>query len=135
MQNAPIPATQTPIHTHRSLIKHSLTHATYRTGSYQTQAGSYFEFLNILLFVRCFFLFIILSTSFSFICLCNARMPLFRLGTKGTIYFGYFGCGMHLIFVSFLFSFFCNAPNAPNAQLLRCYVMIRYCFFLLVQIT
>lgn len=55
MQSAPIPTTQTPTHIHRSLIKHTLTHTTYPTGSYQTQAGSYFKFLNILLFLLCFF--------------------------------------------------------------------------------
>lgn len=68
MQSAPIPTTQTPTHIHRSCIKHTLTHTTYPTGSYQTQAGSYFEFLNILLFLLCFFcLFVqLLSRSYAF---------------------------------------------------------------------
>lgn len=79
--------------------------------SYQTQAGSYFGFLYHIFF------------SSSCASCWTTLMPLYRLGTKGTILsFGYFGRNVLRTFFFLLLHCFCNAQLPLRYAAIHLYV-------------
>ena len=120
----------TPQNIQNALIHiHTLTQAAtispiqlvYKTVLYQTQAGSYFEYLNHSFRSFIYLFFLVYSSRFDiFYALLTWIAALSWLGTIGTVYFGYFGHNLFRTFMYFFPLFFslwfylqCAAASSP----------------------